>query len=337
MRRKTLHPTPGYQQISDDLWGGWRAQTLVAGIELDLFTHIAAGKRKVGEIADAAQASERGVVRLLDALVGLGYLEKNRKQYRLRPVAEQFLVRGREFYLGGVARTTRLHWNTWAQLTEAVRTGRPVVRADAEPTGQEFFSNLVPGLFPRSLLAARAAVRSLPKETRARCRRILDVAAGSAAWSIAFAERLPDARVTIVDYPQVTPIARQFAERYGVGDRFEYREGNLRVVDFGLDYDLVILGHIIHSEGPAWGRKLLEKSYGALRRGGLLLIAEMIPNEERSGPPLPLLFSLNMLLHTEEGDVFTLQEYRRWLKQIGFQSTTTLTVPAPSPLILAKK
>ena len=337
MRQKTPEPTPGYQQISEDLWGGWRAQTLVAGVELDLFTHIAAGKRNVREIADAAQASERGVVRLLDALAGLGYLQKKRTQYLLEPVAEQFLVRGREFYLGGVARTTRLHWNTWAQLSEAVRTGRPIVRADAEPGGGEFFSNLVPGLFPRSLLAARAAVRSLPRQTRARFKRILDVAAGSAAWSIAFAELLPDARVTIVDYPQVTPIARQFAERYGVGDRFEYREGNLRVIDFGLDYDLVILGHIIHSEGPAWGRKLLEKSYRALRRGGLLLIAEMIPNEERSGPALPLLFSLNMLLHTEEGDVFTLREYRQWLNEIGFQSMTTLAVPAPSPLILARK
>ncbi|MGA8566363.1 MAG: hypothetical protein WB580_01090 [Candidatus Binataceae bacterium] len=32
----------------------------------------------------------------------------------------------------------------------------------------------------------------------------------------------------------------------------------------------------------------------------------------------PLLFGLNMLLHTPAGDVFTMREYREWLKEAGF-------------------
>jgi hypothetical protein len=44
-----------------------------------------------------------------------------------------------------------------------------------------------------------------------------------------------------------------------------------------------------------------------------------------------------MLLHTEHGNVFTLGEYRAWLKAAGFRKVTTLQVPAPSPLILATK
>ena len=115
-------------------------------------------------------------------------------------------------------------------------------------------------------------------------------------------------------------------------------EGNLRDVDYGRNrYDLAILGHIIHSEGEKWGKKLIKKMYRILTDNGMLLIAEMIPNDTRSGPMLPLLFGLNMLVHTEAGDVFTMRQYREWLKDAGFRKVQTLDVPGPSPLILATK
>lgn len=121
-------------------------------------------------------------------------------------------------------------------------------------------------------------------------------------------------------------------------DQFDYVERNLREVDFGDEcYDLVILGHIIHSEGKTWGKKLIKKAYRALRDGGLLLIAEMVPNDARTGPLIPLPFALNMFLHTEHGDVFIMREYRRWLKATGFKKVTTIAAPSPSPLILATK
>jgi 2-polyprenyl-3-methyl-5-hydroxy-6-metoxy-1,4-benzoquinol methylase len=79
--------------------------------------------------------------------------------------------------------------------------------------------------------------------------RILDIGAGAAAWSIPFAKALKRARVTVVDYPAVTQVTREYAERWGVADRYDYLEGDFREVDFGGGFDLVILGHIIHSEG----------------------------------------------------------------------------------------
>ena len=85
------------------------------------------------------------------------------------------------------------------------------------------------------------------------------------------------------------------------------------------------------------GSKTHNEIHEALKDGGLLLIAEVIPNDTRTGPALSLLFGLNMLLHTEQGDVFTLREYREWLKGAGFKKVTTIEVPAPSPLILATK
>lgn len=333
---RTKEVTP--QRIVEDIWASRATQALIAGVELDVFTHILEGKRTASEIALAAKASRRGMERLLDALVGLGYLGKNGNTYRLKPIAERFLVRGKESYMGDFVHETRLTWNGWASLTEVIRKGSPVESVDVEESGREFFPKLVSAIFPMSFGAARVAAMSIPKEKRRRIRSILDVAAGSGAWSLAFLEAIPDARATAVDYPEVTPITRQFAERFGVEDRYDYIEGNLRGVDFGRNcYDLVILGHIIHSEGEKWGKRLVKKSYRALREGGLLLIAEIIPNDARTGPTIPLLFGLNMLLHTEQGDVFTMREYRGWLKDAGFKRIRTIEAPSPSPLILATK
>ncbi|HET9533387.1 MAG TPA: methyltransferase, partial [Blastocatellia bacterium] len=64
---------------------------------------------------------------------------------------------------------------------------------------------------------------------------------------------------------------------------------------------------------------------------------EMIPNDTRTGPVFPLLFGLNMLINTRDGGVYTMKQYREWLKEAGFKSVKTIDAPGPSPLILAVK
>jgi SAM-dependent methyltransferase len=325
-------------QVLDDLQGQWRTWTLAAGAELGLFDHIAAGRRSVAEIAAATGAAGRGVERLLDALAGLGYLRKKGDGYALCPVAQKFLVSSSEFYIQGLAAFAMHMSQSWQRLAAVVRSGHPVVDVDTEERGRELFPALVKHIFPQSFNAANAAVGALPARSRSAIRSILDVAAGSGAWSIAFARAIPAARVTALDFSEVLKITREFADRFGVGDRFDYLEGNLREIDFGrARYDLVILGQILHSEGGRRARALVRKSCAALNKAGLLLIADFIPNDRRTGPPRPLLFGLNMLLHTEQGEVFTMKQIRGWLAESGFKKVKTIPAPASSPLILARR
>jgi 3-hydroxy-5-methyl-1-naphthoate 3-O-methyltransferase len=326
------------QQIIDHLWAARSAMALAAGIEHEVFTHVANGKQTAEEIAKAAKASKRGVEHLLDALVALDYLTKKGEKYGLTPVSDTFLVKTKPSYIGAFAEETALNWSAWGRLAEVVKTGKPVIAVDTEGAGKEFFPKLVSAIFPMSFGGASAVAQTLSEKQRGKIKTILDVAAGSAAWSLPFAQLIPDAKVTVLDFPEVTPVARQFVERFGLADRYTYLEGNLRQVNFGRNqYDLILLGHIIHSEGEKWGRKLIKKSADALKEGGLLLIAEMIPNDKRTGPVVPLVFGLNMLIHTAQGSVFTMKQYKEWLKEAGFKKIWTVDAPAPSPIILASK
>jgi 3-hydroxy-5-methyl-1-naphthoate 3-O-methyltransferase len=324
--------------VMEDLTGAWRAQAIVGAIELGIFSQIEAKRRTAAKIAEGARASLRGVTALLDALTAMGYLRKTRGHYALQPVAAKFLVPGREAFVGAMAHALSLTWDNWKNLTEAVRSGRPVEAVNVAEKGKEFFPKLVASLFPGNYAASKLAVSHLLAKERRQIRKILDVAAGSGAWSIAFAQAIPDACVTTIDFSELTPITRKFAEKHGVASRYDHLEKDLRQADFGRDvYDLVILGHILHSEGEQHAKELLRKSAAALRPGGKLLIAEYVPNDDRTGPAMPLLFGLNMLLQTEEGAVFTLREYREWLKTAGLSGVSPVPVPPPTSVIIATK
>src|SRR5262249_652981 len=295
--RKPGRKSPGNavspHPISESLWAPLATRALMTGTELGIFNLIAAGTRTAADIARRSKGSVRGIRMLLDALAGLGYLKKKGDRYSLAPIAEAFLVEGKPGYMGDLITTLGSVRSNSDKLTDSVRHGKPITTVDVEQAGREFFPKLVAGLFPGNYSAARLAVGSLSPKTKKSIRNVMDVAAGSGAWSIPFAEAIKSARVTVVDFPEVTRITRRFADKFGVGSQYDYLEANLREADFGRNkFDLIILGHIIHSEGEKWGKKLVKKSYNALRPGGMLLIAEMVPEDDRSHRWIPSIFGL---------------------------------------------
>jgi len=146
-----------------------------------------------------------------------------------------------------------------------------------------------------------------------------------------------DAAVTAVDWPGVLPITRRVAERLNLAGQLKTSEGDLQKVDFGTGYHFVTLGHILHSEGEAQSRKLLKKIFDALAPGGVVAIAEFAVNDDRSGPAMPLIFAVNMLVETEQGDTFTFAQMAEWLHEIGFEKMRQLEAPAISPILLGTK
>lgn len=326
---------PNLGILADSMWAFGRSRALHAAVSLRLFDTLAEGPRTAAEAAKAGRAKERGVRILFDALVGMELLTKARDKYALNATSSTFLVSTSPAYVGEMVLHIDMLTQSWQSLAETVRTGRPGLSVDAEAAGREFFPKLVAALFPMSFGGGRMAREALPARTRSRVKRVLDVAAGSAAWSLAWAVADPEVRVTALDYDEVFPVTRQFTDRFGVTDRYEFLAGNLRKTSFGKEqYDLVILGHICHSEGARHSARLIERSARALKPGGLLLIAEMAPNDKRTGPLNQLLFGLNMLVNTDAGDVFTLAEYREWMKAAGLSAVRKLDFGAGGPDII---
>jgi SAM-dependent methyltransferase len=296
------------------MWSPMRLRVLLSALELGSFDAIADGAITAALVAKKTKASLRGTTMLLEELAALELLKKSGDKFTLSPEADLYLVASKPTYMGGMLQTAFRISQSWENLTEVVRTGKPVMHVEQTAEGAEFFKNLVRALYAASYASGNLLLPHLHVDSKEPVR-VLDVAAGSAAWSLPIAENFNNTTVTVLDLPPVCDVAREFVERHNLTNRYDYLEGDLKKLNFGADkYDIIILGHICHSEGAKGSEKLIAKSAKALKRGGQLVIPDMVPNDKRTGPEFPLLFAINMLLHTTEGSTFSLRQYKDWLK-----------------------
>ncbi len=314
-----------------------------AGVRTGIFDTLERKPLGLAALADGIGASRRGTEALANALVGLGVLGRNADEhYALTPESAAFLVRSKpESFLGGLfAHASSQLIPSWLHIVEAVTTGRPPLAVNREAEGAKFFADFVESLLPMGWRSAQALADHIADhiaEDGSQPAKLLDIAAGSGVWTIPAAQRFPGARVVAVDWPEVLEVTRRVVERYGVADRYELRAGDIGAVDFGSGYSLAVLGQILHSEGEERSRALLRKVFDALAPGGTIAIAEFLVDPDRRGPPLGLIFAVNMLVNTESGSTWSAAEIGGWLSEAGFTEVRTMAAPAPSPLILATR
>lgn len=329
-QKENLSPIP----LMELNWSFARTEILRAALELDLFTQIDNGKHTVREISSALGTEERGVRILLNALAGLKLVDKAGDRYSLPESSRAYLSRNSPACLAGALRNIDMVMPAWAHLAEVVRSGKPFRRVESPAEHGEFFAKLVPGLFVSHRPAAEHAATRIVGTRRGL--RVLDIGAGSGVWGIHFAKQDPEAKVTIVDFPQVIEVAKKFVRQHEMEDRFDYLPGDFDEVEFGENqYDVVILGQVCHGVGERNTRRLLHRVRRALKPNGQLLIAEFLADEERKQAAFPLIFAINMLLNTEEGDTFTRSEMVCWLEEAGFGPIEFVEAPTASPLIVA--
>ena len=97
---------------------------------------------------------------------------------------------------------------------------------------------------------------------------------------------------------------------------------------------IATLGHILHSEGEERSRRLLKKTFEALTPGGAIAIAEILVDAERKAAVPALIFAVNMLVNSDEGDTFSFDEIRGWLQDAGFERVRTVEAPGLAPLLI---
>ena len=309
--------------------GFWAFKTLAAAHELDMFSRLSGtAGTTAGELAEMLAVDERPAEMLLTGCASLGLLVKNGGRYVNSPLAEEFLVRGKPYYFGGLVRMfdQRLYPG-WGRLTEAIRTNRPTTW---DPDRQ---SSLFDGEDPQLLAVFWEAMHSLSTFTARTlgqaidlggARRLLDVGGGSAAFDIELCRLYPDLTATVYDLPKVADIAAGKVKEAGLAERIDTVAGDF-FADASLPggYDTILLSMILHDWAEDRCRAILRKCWAALPSGGQVIICELLVDDARTGPAPAALMSLNMLVETE-GRNYTPAEYSAWLGDLGFHGIRTV-------------
>jgi 2-polyprenyl-3-methyl-5-hydroxy-6-metoxy-1,4-benzoquinol methylase len=297
-----------------------RTEALRAAVELDLFTLVAAGQRTATQLANACQASPRGVRILADYLTIIGFLRKHNDQYELTPDSELFLNRRSPAYVGGA-----LDFLLTAELRECFRLLPAAVRRGGTAVSEEgtvSHDNPIWVAFARAMaplmqLPARLLADLVGGDVRQPLR-VLDVAAGHGLFGITIAERYPQSHITALDWPNVLAVAADNARRAGVAERHTLRPGSAFEIDWGGPYDIVLLTNFLHHFDLPTCEQLAAKAYAALAPGGRALTLDFIPEPDRITPPSTAAFALTMLATTAHGNAYTFAEYQQVFSRAGF-------------------
>ncbi len=304
----------------------WATCALHGAVVLDVFTRI--GDSRVGgqRVAEQLGASVDAAGRLLDALAAMGLLSKDAGGYANTEASRTYLSMDSDRYIGYIIHHHHHLVASWAKLPEAILSGKPI-RLPVREKGTDAREAFLMGMFN---LATQLAPRLVPVVDLSGCTSLLDLGGGPGTYAIHFCRHNPDLSATVMDLPTTRPFAEKTIGKMGMADRVAFISGDYLQDDISGSYDAVWMSHILHGEAAEDCLRMIQKVFGCLNPGGVVVIHEFILDDTLDGPLFPALFSLNMLLGTEGGRAYSQAQLAGMLETAGFVDVHRLEFTGPN-------
>jgi acetylserotonin O-methyltransferase len=319
-----------------------RSKMMFAGVSLGIFDSLASGPKTGAELAVTTRTDADSLTRLLNALVGLGFLTTSNEKYANTPAATTYLTSSSPHrFTGYINYSNDVIWKLWGNLEDAIREGTHRWKQTYGTDGPIFSNFFKTEERKREFLMGMHGfgVISSPHVANAfdlsRFRTVADLGGATGHLTLALCQRWLQLTGIVFDLPDAMPLAKEIIGLSPVKDRVSVVAGDFFETDLPKA-DLYALGRILHDWTAVKCQKLLKRIVAALPTGGGLLIAEKMLHEDKIGPRWANSQDLNMLTCTE-GRERTLAEYEALLKEAGFRDVVGCRTSAPIDAILATK
>ncbi|MBN7784081.1 methyltransferase domain-containing protein [Ponticoccus gilvus] len=281
-------------QVSDIAFGFMGSKALFAALEVGVFTELSRQPSTAAQLAERTAVDADRAETLLTALAGLGLVVGEAGTYSNAPAAEAFLVKGAKHDFGDYLRLQvgRQMYGLLDQIDHALTDRLP---EDATGSYAEWFSDPEQArLYSRSQHAGSLgpARQVLRRVDLSGARRLLDLGGGTGAFAITLCADNPGLTATIVDFPNVAALGRDYLAEAGLSDRITYVEGNALDCDWPGDQDVVLMSYLFSGVPGEAHAGLLRQAFESLAPGGRLLLHDFVVRADRSGPKLAALWQL---------------------------------------------
>lgn len=324
-------------------YGLFAAKTLMSAVELDLFSELDEEPLSKMEIEDRLGLHHRSSEDFLDALVALGFLEREDDLYSNTPESSKFLVRGKPNYMGSLLEITNNRlYEYWDSLSEALKTGKPQneLKNDGEANffekvyaDDEKLKEFVTGM---TGLSTGSAIELADRVDWDEFDTVCDIGTSEGVVPVTLVQEHDHLNAIGFDLPEVEKHFNAYVEKNGVSDRVTFQGGDF-LEDPLPSADVLIIGHVLHDWGFDVKRSLLKKAYEALPEDGMLIVYGSIIDDERREHKFGLLKSLNLLIETPGGYTYTSEDGQRWMEEVGFKDTRTEELGRVTSMITARK
>ncbi len=147
---------------------------------------------------------------------------------------------------------------------------------------------------------------------------LLDIGGGSGIYSATLVAAHPQLSATVLEQPPVDGITRKEIARHGLESRVEVLTADMFVGTWPQS-GIVLLSNVLHDWDVPQVRELLQKAYGSLESGGLLVIHDAFIHDDKRGPVAVAEYSA-LLMNITQGKCYSPAEYGQWLDEIGFET-----------------
>ncbi|WP_198320829.1 methyltransferase [Azohydromonas aeria] len=324
----------------------WGSKALLSAVELRVFTVLADGPLTGEQLRQRLRLHPRAVPDFLDTLLALGFLRREgsgeQAAYSNTAETQLFLDRNSPAYVGGILEMANARlYPFWADLTEALRSGRP--QNEIKHSGEPMFAKLYED--PARLEQFMAAMSGISagnftllaeKFDFSRHATLADIGGATGQLSCIVAARHPHLRCTSLDLPKVTAIAERQIERRGMSERVRAQP-----LDFFADpfprADVITMGMILHDWNLERKLQLMRKAFDALPEGGCLIAVDNLIDDDRRENAFALLMSLNMLIEFGDAFDYTGADFTGWAREVGFRRAEIIPLAGPGRAAVAWK
>lgn len=309
------------------------AIVFLTAVKMELFTVLFEEHMTAEDIAQKLDLDLRATRVFLNSLSSMNFLKKQKDIYKNSYYSNQYLVKGKNYYVGELLKNIFDQIPLWLKLEDVLKTGKPVVSVKSKRTLEERI-NYVMGMSQFGLFSAYRMLDLLDFEG---VKKMLDIGSGAGTYSITFCKHHEDLQCTVIDLPEIIEIANNFVKEFCAEDRVKTIPGDFFTVDFGNDYDLVLISNVFHYYGLDEDNVLLNKAYNALNKGGRIIIKDYLLDESKTSPQRLTMFSIGMIVRTEHGECYTFREIEPLLEKAGFRDLDYLEISPQSKMIVGYK
>lgn len=311
--------------------GFMAAKHLFAANELGLFEALADAPTTIDGLAARIGLTPRATRISADAMVALDLLERDGDTYRNGPAADQFLAGRTPADLRPFLRFwDKISYPAWQSLADALGSGPTTEVFELDDTLQEIISTGI-----EAILAGPAAALPHVYDFSSH-QRLLDIGGGTGSWSIAVAHEAPNLRATVLELPVVVKLANERIAAAGLADRLEAVVGDAMSEPTPTGYDVVLVANLIHYWSPETNRALLARIRESVEAGARLLLADFWTDPTHTEPVHAALMAGEFAVHLRNGDVYSVDEVRRWLTETGWRFSEHTVLAGPQSLIVAE-
>ena len=311
-----------FSQLSDDLVGFWRTQSISAAVELGLLEVLPASESEISEKCDFD--TDRAI-RLLRALAEMNITTFSHSVWRLTGKGEYLRADSILSLAGAAIEYGGYFVDKWKKLPQAVR-------GHTDWQAQDIFSDISgdPALIKRTHRALTSYALHDYAEIPAvlpisGTEQVIDAGGGFGALAFLLKERFPHLSVSVLDRPEVI---QEMGSDAGNGVKFMATD---LFNSWGIKSDVVLLTRVLHDWDDELAIRILRNARNALADGGQLFVVEMLlPDDGYDGG----LCDLHLLM-SSGGRERRIAEYVDLLKESGFEFERVIELDAIPSIIVS--